>query len=245
VRHLRDTGATGTQEAAVQPPSTHVLLVEDDLDIAAGIGDYLQAQGLTVDFAGSLREARARVAAHRFDVLVLDVHLPDGSGVELCREFKQRWGLRQPAIFLTARGALEDKLQGFDAGAADYMVKPFAPAELLARIRASVAQAAAAGGAQLRVGDFALDLHSGLLTRGDEHLQLHAAGATLLQRLMRAHPAAATSQALREGLWGEEAPDSDPLRAHIYQLRQALQARFGVAPIRTVRGVGYRFGEDA
>jgi DNA-binding response OmpR family regulator len=225
--------------------TTRVLLVEDDLDVAAGIGDYLQAHGLAVDFAGSLREARARVAAARFDVLVLDVHLPDGSGIDLCREFKQGWGVRQPAIFLTARGALQDKLLGFAAGAVDYMVKPFAPAELLARIRAITTQAEAAGGALLRVGGFALDLHSGLLTHGGRHLQLHAAGATLLRRLMQAHPAAASSQALREGLWGDDAPDSDPLRAHIYQLRQALQASFDQAPIHTVRGVGYRFEGDA
>src|SRR5688572_14751088 len=169
-------------EAGMPARTTRVLLVEDDFDVAAGIGDYLQAHGLAVDFAGSLREARARVAAARFDVLVLDVHLPDGSGIDLCREFKQGWGVRQPAIFLTARGALQDKLLGFAAGAVDYMVKPFAPAELLARIRAITTQAEAAGGALLRVGGFALDLHSGLLTHGGRHLQLHAAGATLLRR---------------------------------------------------------------
>jgi DNA-binding response OmpR family regulator len=219
-----------------------VLLVEDDLDIAAGIGDYLSAHGVVVDFAGNAVEARARVLDGDFDVLVLDVNLPGEDGVALCRSLKQEWNLRQPAIFLTAHGNLEDKLRGFAAGALDYVVKPFAPAELLARLRAIAEQAAVAGGPQLRVGDYVLDLQRSLLLRGSVHLQLHATGAAIVRQLMQAHPGSVGKRALSESLWGDAAPESDPLRAHVYQLRQAMQARFGETPIATVRGVGYRFG---
>ncbi|WP_187775754.1 response regulator transcription factor [Luteimonas suaedae] len=219
-----------------------VLLVEDDLDIAAGLGDYLAAHGLIVDFAGNATEARARLLDGRFDVLVLDVNLPGEDGVALCRSLKQDQSLRLPVIFLTAHGSLDDKLRGFAAGALDYVLKPFAPAELLARLNAIAVQAGGAGGVCLRVGDYVLDPQRGLLQRGDVHLSLHATGLAILRRLMQAHPGSVGKQALSEGLWGDEPPDSDPLRAHIYQLRQALQARFGEAPIVTVRGVGYRFG---
>lgn len=221
-----------------------ILLVEDDLDIAAGIGDYLQAHGLQVDFAGSAREALARIAHAGFDLFVLDVGLPGRDGFSLCRELRQAQGLATPAIFLTARGALEDKLAGFDAGAVDYMVKPFEPAELLARIRVVLAQAPARSAPSLEVAGYALDLQGGLLSRGGRRLQLHPAGLVILRRLMQAHPRSVDQQALVEELWGDEAPPSNPLRAHVYQLRQALLECFGEAPIRTVRGIGYRFGGD-
>ena len=228
----------------VSPGPVRVLLVEDDLDVAAGIGDYLEARGLLVDYAGSASEARAQVARTAFDILVLDVNLPGQDGITLCREMKQAHGLTTPAIFLTARGGLQDKLDGFAAGAVDYMVKPFAPAELLARIQAICAHVASPSGPSLEAGGYVLDLHSGLLSHAGRDLQLHAAGLAILRRLMQAYPRSVGKQALREGLWGDEAPESDPLRAHVYQLRQVMFERFGEAPISTVRGIGYRFGVD-
>ena len=229
----------------VPPGPIRVLLVEDDLDVAAGIGDYLEARGLLVDYAGSASEAHAQVSRTLFDILVLDVNLPGQDGITLCRELKHAHGLATPAIFLTARGGLQDKLDGFAAGAVDYMVKPFAPAELLARIQAICAHVTSPSGLSLEAGGYVLDLHSGLLSHAGRDLQLHAAGLAILRRLMQAYPRSVGKQALREGLWGDEAPDSDPLRAHVYQLRQAMLECFGEAPISTVRGIGYRFGVDA
>lgn len=221
-----------------------VLLVEDDLDIAAGIGDFLAAHGVTVDFAANATEARARVGADVFDVLVLDVNLPGMDGISLCAELKQTRGLRTPAIFLTARGELADKLRGFAAGGVDYMVKPFAPAELLARIRALTAHAAAAGGSRVCIDGYELDLSGAELRHGEQRLSLHASALTILRALMEAYPRSVSRQALCAQLWGDEMPESDPLRAHIYALRQALHTSFGVAPISTVRGIGYRFGVE-
>ncbi|KFL36527.1 response regulator transcription factor [Arenimonas donghaensis] len=222
-----------------------VLLVEDDLDVAAGIGDYLEANGLEVDFAANASEARAQVARSPFDLLVLDVNLPGQDGVSLCRELKRDHGLATPAIFLTARGGLQDKLDGFAAGAVDYMVKPFAPAELLVRIRAICAHVSGPSGVMLDVDGFRLDVHGGLLSRGDRQLQLHSTGLAILQRLMQAHPRTVGKQVLCQGLWGDQTPESDPLRAHIYQLRQAMLDCFGEAPLTTVRGIGYRFGSGS
>lgn len=221
---------------------TRLLLVEDDLDLATGIGEYLAGHGLDVDFAYSAAQARQQVTAAAFDLLVLDVNLPGQDGIALCRELKHGMALTAPVIFLTARGALDDKLRGFDAGGVDYMVKPFAPAELLARIRAITAHIATSESVVLTVEGYTLDLRSGRLSLGLHHLQLHAAGLVILRRLMQAHPRSVSRQRLCDDLWGDESPQSEPLRAHVYHLRQTMQMALGAAPITTVRGIGYRFG---
>ena len=99
-----------------------LLLVEDDIDVAAGIGDYLDAHGVQVDFACTAAQAQARLRAQSFELVVLDVNLPDQDGLSLCRDLKREGGLRSPVLFLTARAALDDKLGAFAAGAVDYMV---------------------------------------------------------------------------------------------------------------------------
>ena len=126
----------------------------------------------------------------------------------------------------------------------DYMVKPFAPAELLARARAITAHAASSGGLALRAGDFVLDTRHHLLQRAGQSLPLHAAGFVLMRELMRASPGVVSRQALCELLWQGEPPDSDPLRMHVYQLRRHCLRAFGVPLIATVRGVGYRFSAE-
>lgn len=218
-----------------------VLLVEDDLDVAAGLGAFLEPNGVAVDFAYTARQARASTLHAKFDVVVLDVQLPDGDGIALCRELKGR-GLRSPVLFLTARGALEDKLRGFDAGGVDYMVKPFAPAELLARVKALAHHIPASGGVVLRAGHYSLDPQAALLTGPGGRVTLNATAVAILRRLMDASPGSVSREDLNALLWGDRPPDSDPLRMHIYELRQVLSSAFAEPLIETVRGVGYRFG---
>ena len=223
-----------------------VLLVEDDPDIAAGLGDYLQAHGLDVDFACDAVQARHVLDAAALDVCLLDVNLPGMNGVALCRQIKQEWQLQVPVIFLTARDALDDKLAGFDAGGIDWMVKPFEPAELLARLRALTAHVATRNtGSTLRVGAYSLEPRAGLLRHDQRGLQLHATATAILQMLMQAYPAVVSRQRLVDALWPDVVPDSDPLRAHVHLLRQAVHAAFGTRPIVTERGIGYRFEVDA
>jgi DNA-binding response OmpR family regulator len=136
-------------------------------------------------------------------------------------------------------------MQAFQAGALDYMVKPFAPAELLARILAISTHATSVGGALLQVGQYTLDLHGRLLRRAERCLPLHASGFVLLRSLMQASPGVVTREALQAQLWEGRIPGSHPLRMHVYLLRQQLQACFGTELIETRRGMGYRFtGSD-
>ena len=225
----------------LSPAAVRVLLVEDDLDVATGLGAFLEQRGVLVDFAYTAREARRLALDATFDVVVLDVQLPDGDGIALCRALKDQ-GLRSPVLFLTARGALDDKLRGFDAGGIDYMVKPFMPAELLARIRALAQHIPASGGMLVRAGDFCLDSRAALLTSPGGRLALHATAVLILRRLMEASPGSVARDELNALLWGDTPPASDPLRMHIYELRQELTKAFGMPLIETVRGFGYRFG---
>lgn len=223
------------------PPPVRVLLVEDDIDVALGLGAFLGPRGVVLDYAHTARTARSLASKAVFDVVVLDIQLPDGDGVTLCKELKQQ-GLRSPVLFLTARTQLEDKLRGFDAGAIDYMVKPFAPAELLARIRALAQHLPSGGGMLLCAGEYSLHRHTGLLTRADLSLQLNVTALAIVRRLMEAFPGSVSREDLNAALWGDSPPASDPLRMHIYELRRALSTRFGEPVIETIRGLGYRFG---
>lgn len=216
-----------------------VLLVEDDLDIAAGIADYLEAHDIAVDFAYNAAQANARLRNQRFDAIILDINLPDQNGLQLCQQWlKQQPGL--PVLFLTARGELEDKLAGFAAGALDYLVKPFAPAELLARLHI-VAKQKRTQRLPLQIGAFTLDTESGEWSFQQQPLQLHAIGKSLITALMTAHPAAVSKHTLIEQLWPDDDPEQAPLRAHIYALRQQCLSAWKIDPIETVKSIGYRF----
>lgn len=216
-----------------------VLLVDDDVDVAMGLGSFLESSGLSLDYAYTAQTALALINQTDFDIVVMDVHLPDGDGIRLGLK-RRALGFRLPVIFLTARGKLDDKLRGLDAGGVDYMVKPFAPAELLARIRAIARHVDGMGGLLIRAGDLALDPQTGLLRASTGHLALNITAISIMKRLLEASPGTVSRHELNAMLWGDCAPPSDPLRAHIYELRQSLTKALGSPVIETVRGFGYR-----
>ena len=223
------------------PPTIRVLLIEDDFDVAAGLAEFLEPRGVYLDFAYSAGEARTALTGGEFDVVILDVQLPDGNGVELCRQLKAG-GLGTPVLFLTARGRLDDKLAGFEAGGVDYVVKPFAPAELYARIRALAQQAERSGlRSRIEAGTFVLERETGLLRSGPASVALQASGLRIVEALMEASPGTVPRERLCRRLWGDDIPESDPLRMHIHALRTLLRSSFGRDPVVTVRGLGYRF----
>jgi DNA-binding response OmpR family regulator len=218
-----------------------VLLVEDDLDVAAGLVDYLEARGMIVDHAIDAREAEARLLEDSHDLWLFDVQLPGEDGLSLCRRLKESHAATPPVLILTARGALQDRLDGFAAGAIDYVVKPYEPAELVARIRALARHVPARTGGWIEAAGWRLDPQRGLLERDGCRLQLSASATRILRRLMQASPGCVSRAALGEALWGEAADDDD-LRTHLYALRRSLRETFGEAPIHSERGLGVRFG---
>ncbi len=221
-----------------------ILVVEDNLALRTSIAALLEAQGHRLDFAADGRTGLHLALAQPPDVMVLDLSLPGMDGLQVCARLREQADRHVPVLMLTARDALDDKLKGFTAGADDYLVKPFAGEELLARCLALSRRHRAGDAHVLRIGSLSIDRRSGQARRHDRLLDLQQTPMRILVALAEAWPRTLTRSELIERLWGDEAPQSDPLRSHLYLLRQALDRPFDTPMLRTVHGVGYKLEAD-
>jgi len=217
-----------------------VLIIEDNPDIAANLGDYLEDHGHTVDFAGDGVTGLHLAVVNNFDAIVLDLALPGMDGLEVCRKLRDEAGKDTPVLMLTARDRLEDKLAGFETGADDYLVKPFELQEVEARLKVLASRGRRRSVRELRVGNLVYNLDTLNVKRGDKEIYLNPIGLKLLQCLMEASPNVVSRADLELEVWGEELPDSDSLRVHIHSLRSAIDKPFGSNMIQTRHGIGYR-----
>jgi DNA-binding response OmpR family regulator len=215
-----------------------VLLIEDQHDIAANIWDFLERRGHEVDHCGDGASGLARARQGGFDAIVLDLGLPRLDGLDLCRILREA-GHGVPVLMLTARDTLDDIVRGFEHGADDYMVKPFALRELDARLRALHRRIAPAvqktGGALL-----AYDAGTMTATRGGQQIPLTRLQGRLLETLLSESPRIVPHDKLLRAAWGSDATDMGALHTQMYELRALLDKPFGTALIRSVRGVGYQ-----
>lgn len=212
-----------------------VLVVEDDRALAALIIEYLDDEGMVCDLACNGLQAIELVHQNRYDALVLDIGLPGCNGLDVCAELRAE-GCNLPCIMLTARNTLEDTLAGFGVGADDYLVKPFAMAELVARINAVVTRHKHAK--PLRIGDLQIDFITRTAVRGQHALQLSPEEWKLLCHLARKSPVVVTRTELEDVLWPEGAPSQDAYKMAIYRLRKSLHQENTSPLLHTVRGVG-------
>ncbi|MBY0241022.1 MAG: response regulator transcription factor [Burkholderiaceae bacterium] len=219
-----------------------LLIIEDNPDIVANLYAFLEPRGYTLDSAPNGYTGLGLATQHQYDAVVLDVMLPGLNGVELCQKLRNELHLSTPVIMLTARDTLSDKAAGFDAGADDYLVKPFSLQELEMRLKALVRRARGAGQGTtiLRVGDLVFDTSTYTATRAGKPLVLTRTGFVLLRCLMREAPRLVSRDTLEHAVWGDDRPDSDALRTHLHALRQALDKPFPFAMLRTVSGIGYK-----
>ena len=220
-----------------------VLIIEDNPDIAANLGDYLEDHGHTVDFAGDGITGLHLAVVNDFDAIVLDLALPGMDGLEVCRKLRSEAGKDTPVLMLTARDRLEDKLAGFDTGADDYLVKPFELQEVAARLKVLAGRGRRRTRRELKVGDLTYNLDTLNVNRGGEEIYLNPIGLKLLHSLMESSPNVVSRAELEMEVWGEEMPDSDSLRVHIHSLRSAIDKPFGSNMIQTRHGIGYRLVE--
>ncbi len=221
-----------------------LLVVEDNRDILANLADYLALKGYEVDCAQDGLTGLHLAATNHYDLIVLDVMLPGMDGYALCQRLREGERRDTPVIMLTARDALEDRLQGFRTGADDYVTKPFALPELAARIEAVLKRTRAGGRRRLQVADLSYDLDTLEVVRAGQPLKIGPIGLKLLAVLMQKSPAVATREALEAALWGDAPPDSDSLRSHIHTLRQQIDKPFPKPLLHTVHGVGFRLAEQ-
>jgi DNA-binding response OmpR family regulator len=233
----------------VMPDETrriNLLLVEDHRDIAESIVDFLEPRGYAVDYAADGVTGLHLAVTNPYDVIILDVMLPGIDGLSVCRKLREEARRETPVLMLTARDTLEDKITGLDAGADDYLVKPFEIRELEARLRSVVRRHRGMTAHETySVGDLTLDLATLKVTRAGRPLSLTPIGIRLLASLARASPRVVSRRDLEREVWGEEPPDSDALRSHLYNLRKAIDRPFDRPLLHTVAAAGYRLADDA
>jgi len=217
-----------------------ILVVEDEVRIADFISRGLSEQGYAVDVAYDGDEALGWADVAQFDVIILDVMLPARSGIEVCRTMRQR-GLRIPILMLTARDAVEDRVRGLDSGADDYLVKPFAFAELLARLRALIRREPAASGVVLQVGDLIFDTATREVSRQGIRIELTTKEGSLLEFLMRHTNQVLTRTMISEHVWNYDFDNAtNVIDVHIRNLRKKIDDPFPIKLVQTARGAGYR-----
>jgi len=226
-------------------PDLVVLLVEDHQMLAETLTDYLECENIEVDYAADGLQALSLVKENRYDAIILDVMLPSIDGFTVCKTIRAELQLDTPILMLTARDTLDDKIEGFEHGADDYLVKPFEQRELVARLRTMVKRyRAEVVTKDTVVGPLTLQHASRTAHREGKSFELPPLGYAILKLLMRESPAIVTREALHLELWGSEPPDTDSLRSHIYNLRKLIDHPFEQPMIETVKGVGLRLREQ-
>jgi DNA-binding response OmpR family regulator len=219
-------------------PAIRVLFVEDNQSLLANVFDFLEKRGFVLDAAPDGPSGLQLALDGQYDVIVLDWMLPRMEGIDVLRRLRNA-GSDVPVLMLTARDQIDSKLAGFESGADDYLAKPFDITELQARLQALSARRS---GRQrmLKVADLTYNLSTHEITRGTRALQLYSGSRAILEILMRESPNVVPKGKLEAAIWGEERPDTDMLRTHIYELRRRLDLPGEPPLLHTINRVGYR-----
>jgi two-component system copper resistance phosphate regulon response regulator CusR len=218
------------------------LLVDDDHELLEVLWNGLDEQGYHVELETSFTGARSRAVLGAFDVIVLDVMIPGGDGYSLCRAIRQR-GVTTPVLMLTARDTVDDRLRGFDAGADDYVTKPFAFRELLARLRALTRRPPVPGPEKVSIADLDVHFRTHTASRGGRDIELTAKEFALLEFLAHNAGRVVHRAAITAHVWDENHdPYTNVLEVLVRRLRRKIDDGFDVKLIHTLRGAGYKLG---
>jgi DNA-binding response OmpR family regulator len=216
-----------------------LLVIEDSERLCQAVAESLRAQGFAVDTAGSASEGLRAWRAADYDAAVLDLMLPDGSGLDALKQMRDR-GTMTPVLILTALGAIEDRVRGLDCGADDYLVKPFAMQELIARLRALLRRPGAALGRTLTLGGVQLDTSARIATVAETPLDLTRSELVVLEALLRNQGRVVSKERLAEYLYDfEQERSANSVETQVHRLRKKLTAAGAQVSLRTLRGLGY------
>lgn len=220
----------------------NLLLVEDDLDLATAVIDYFELEDICCDHAVNGVSGLNLIEQHSYQAIILDLNLPRMNGLSVCQAMRAR-GIDTPVIMLTARDSLQDKIAGFDHGADDYLVKPFAMEELIVRVKAlsrrRSGQVTKLAGCGI---ELALDLKQA--SYQGQPLKCSPTVLKLLEVLLRHSPNPVSREQLIQALWGDESPESNSLKVHIFNLRKQLEAAGGGDLLKTIKGFGFALSEE-
>jgi two-component system copper resistance phosphate regulon response regulator CusR len=223
-----------------------ILVIEDEQKLGQALQEGLEAEQYRVALAQTGEEGFYLVQTETFDLVILDVMLPGRSGLEILKTMREH-GLRTPVLMLTARDAIEDRVRGLDAGADDYLLKPFAFPELLARVRALSRRGIPEGSPRMRIGDLELDVAGRTVTRAGQMLDLTAREFELLEYLVRHQGHVVSREMLARDVWkeaGRHTPLDNVIDVHVARLRRKVDDQFNRKLVHTVRGVGFIVREE-
>lgn len=218
-----------------------ILLIEDDLDLAQSLIDHLQLDGIVCDYASNGVQGLMLARENEYDVLVLDVMLPELDGYGVCSALRQD-GVDTPVLMLTALDGIEDKVSGFNAGTDDYLAKPFFMEELMLRIKA-LAKRRSGQVQKMSVGELSIDTSVRKAWRDGQELELTPKEWALLLCLVEESPKPVLREKLIRVVWGEDIPDSNSLNVYMHKLRQKLDKGYAHKLIHTITGVGFALRE--
>lgn len=220
-----------------------ILIIEDDKDLAANLFDYLEAKGHTATTAGDGVTGLHLAIVNDYDVIIMDINMPGMDGLTACKKLRSEANKQTPVLMLTAKDTLNDKLAGFESGADDYLVKPFALQELLARLTVLNKRPqteAASLSTELQVGDLGFNTKTLEATREGKTITLTPTSIKILELLMRNSPSVVSRKEIEEKLWHGSPPGSDALRVHMHTLRNLIDRPFDEPLIHTVHGIGFK-----
>jgi DNA-binding response OmpR family regulator len=217
-----------------------ILVIEDHKDILANISEYFLLKGCEVASALDGVTGLHLALSNDYDAIILDLMLPGMDGNLVCKKLRENGKPHMPVLMLTARDQLEDRLTGFNVGADDYIIKPFALSELFARVEAVAWRSKGLRKHILRVHDLTYDLDSLEVRRAGRLLKLNPTNRLLLELLMRKSPSVVRRREFETAIWGDDTPDSDSLRTSIYTLRRTIDRTFDIPLLHTVHGMGYK-----
>lgn len=221
-----------------------VILIEDDADIVRLVKKDLAVSRYQISAAKDGQTGLKMLQENNYDAVILDLGLPDINGLELCSSIRNELDSKIPIIILTSWQRLEDKLRGFEAGADDYVTKPFSPRELEVRLDALMRRAQRDTGRVLKVEGLELDLDTMEVHRDGKQLHLTANCLRSLTLMMKESHRVVTRREVERAIWGDNPPDSDALRVHIHTLRKIIDKPFDEALLHTIHGIGYRIGKN-
>lgn len=217
-----------------------ILLIEDNQTIAAQLSEFFEGHGWAVDYAGLGNQGVELALNNNFDVIVLDLNLPDIDGLEVCKQIKRQAKVNPPILMLTARDAFEDKAEGYGMGADDYVTKPFEFRELALKCQALARRHNLHKSHRIEIGELVIEQNELTAKRAGQPLKLTNIGFNILLTLAQAYPQAVSRSNLIFKVWGDVPPETDALRTHIYSLRNALDKPFDSNMLTTITNVGYK-----
>ncbi len=219
-----------------------LLLIEDNRDLAVELADFFESQGDIIDAAADGITGLHLAVVNEYDAIILDLGLPGMNGLQLCRRLREDAKKWLPVLMLTARDTVEDRINGFEHGADDYLVKPFSLRELKLRLDALMRRQSISRQQRLLIlGDLELNSDTHEVKRAGRPIQLTGIEFQILEYLMLQTPKVVTKQDLEHKIWGDSPPEGDVLRVHIHHLRNTIDRPFPGSPmLHTIRGVGYQ-----